>query len=218
MNYFIVIPAYNESTRILKLLESLAPYKDKLIVVDDGSTDDTASIPRKMGITTLSHMINLGKGAALKTGCEYAFNHNADFVIVMDSDGQHNPKEIDSFIKEIEKGSEIVFGVREFDKEAPLIRKIGNIIASKLVKLIFDISLPDILCGFRAFTKNAYQKIKWSSRGYEVETEMVAKTGLNRLKYSLVTVETIYIDKYKGVSILDSFKILTNLLSWRIIK
>lgn len=216
MKFAVVIPALNEEKRIEKVIKETRKFCRNLIIVDDGSTDKTKAVCQKLNVTVLNHKVNLGKGAALKTGCDYAFRNNSDFIIAIDSDGQHNPLHIPKFIKAIKNGNDIVFGIRDIEKNSPATRLVGNKIASLLVRIFFGLVLSDILCGYRALTKKAYRKIAWSSRGYGVETEMVAKTGLRRLKYTTVSVESIYIDKYKGVSLLDAFIILKDFIIWRI--
>jgi len=219
MRLTIVIPAFNESKRIGKVLEELKGAKLPIIVVDDGSTDQTFEEAIKYPITALKHKVNLGKGAALKTGCEYAFENGAEGVIIMDSDGQHKTSDLGKFIEALEKGNyEIVFGSRNWTSGIPLVRYLGNKFASILVNLLFGIYVSDLICGFRAFTKGTFTKLKWEATGYDVETEMVVKTALNKLKYCEVPVETVYLDKFKGVSILDSFGVLLNVIKWRITK
>jgi len=137
----------------------------------------------------------------------------SEAVIFVDADGQHNPKHIPSFIKQLEKFP-LVFGYRNMNLKMPFVRKWGNIIALNVVKILFNIKRKDLLCGYLGFRKEVYQKIKWKSLRYGIETEMATKVGKNRLAFCEVKVDTIYIDKYKGVSILDAFKILTHIPFW----
>jgi glycosyltransferase involved in cell wall biosynthesis len=214
---FIVIPAFNEGKRldsVIKQIKNLAPNQP-IVVVDDGSK--VAECPElKPGDILLRHKINLGKGAALKTGIEYAFQHGAEAVVMMDADGQHDPKEIKEFIKKISEGYDLVFGSRKKTIDTPLIRFLGNKFASLYISLLFGIYISDILSGYRAFTKRAYQRILWTSSKYGVETEMVARLGKNRqgLTWTEIPIDTIYIDKYKGVTILDALKILSQSFWW----
>jgi hypothetical protein len=98
------------------------------------------------------------------------------------------------------------------------VRYIGNKFASLFISFLFGIYVSDILCGYRAITKRAYKKIIWESTGYGVETEMVINIAKANLKYCEVPVETVYLDNYKGVTILDAFGILGNALKWRVTK
>lgn len=214
----VVLPAFNEAKRIKETLVALKKFNLPVIVVDDGSTDDTYSVSR-MYCQVLRHKINLGKGAALKTGCEAAFLLGATAVIIMDSDGQHKAADIPKFIDALSSGkTDIIFGSRNLGMGVPFVRFTGNKAASVLVSLLFGIYVSDLICGFRAFTKKAYQKIVWQSLGYGVETEMVIKTGLANLRRLEIPVETLYYDKFKGVTILDALGILLSVLKWRLTK
>ncbi len=211
----VVIPAFNEEGGIKCVLLDLKKIKLPVIVVDDGSTDNTYSIAKKYCKLVLRHQINLGKGAALKTGCEAAFYLGTEAVIVMDADGQHKTQDISKFVKALEK-YDIIFGSRNLGMGIPFVRFNGNKAASVLISLLFGIYVSDLICGFRAFTKKAFQKISWQSLGYGVETEMVIRTKMTNLKYIEVPVECVYYDKFKGVTILDALGILLNVFKWRL--
>ena len=216
MRYFIIIPAYNEAERIEPVLQKVKKFTKNILVVDDGSTDKTGEIAKKAGVKVLRHRLNLGKGAAMKTGVEAAIDLGAEAIILIDADGQHDPKHIPEFLKQINQGDEVVFGSRNLSYGVPLIRYLGNKFGSVLISLLFGIYRSDMLCGYIAFTKKAYQKIKWDSSRYGVESEIVARTGKNKLKYTEIPIETIYKDKYKGVTIFDAIGILFNIPRWLI--
>jgi len=215
-DFFVVIPAYNEASRIDKVVRGVKKFTENIIVVDDGSSDKTSKVAKKSKVKVLRHRINLGKGAAMKTGVEAAFLLGAETVVLMDGDGQHDPKYIPQFLEKISEGYDIVFGSRNLSFGVPLVRFLGNKFGSVLISLLFGIYRSDLLCGFMAFTKKTYQKIKWDSSRYGVETEIVARTGKNKLKYTEIPIETIYIDKYKGVTILDAIGILFSIPRWLI--
>jgi glycosyltransferase involved in cell wall biosynthesis len=212
---FLVIPSYNEEKRIGAVLKAVRSSKLPIILVDDGSTDSTFRIASKTADRVVRHKTNLGKGAALKTGCEAAFTMGADAVILMDSDGQHKVEDLTKFVDAINNGYEVVFGSRNLSYGVPLVRYIGNKIISILISLLFKIYISDILCGYRAITRKAYKKIVWESTGYGVETEAVINVARARLKYCEVPVETVYLDRVKGVTPLDAFGIFIDILKWR---
>jgi glycosyltransferase involved in cell wall biosynthesis len=226
MKIYIVIPAHNEGKRIGKVIADIGATKLNLsiIVVDDGSTDNTSQIVSKFQIsnfkfqiTLLTHQINLGKGAAMKTGCEYAFLHGADAVIFMDSDGQHEVRDLPKFIEALNTGKyDVVLGTRNYSFGVPLVRYLGNKFASVVMAALFHTYVSDVICGYRAMTKKGYEKIKWDSDGYGVETEMVARMGKNRASFCEVPVATIYHDNVKGVTLLDAIGILGDVLKWRL--
>lgn len=211
---WICVPAYNEESAVGNLLKKLLKLKMKIVVVNDGSTDLTLTIAEKWSVYLLNHKTNLGKGAAMKTGAEFAFNHGAEAVIFMDADGQHDPKNITGYLSKLQKGSEIVFGKRNFGAGTPMIRRLGNKVASWMISLFCGINLEDLLCGFMAMTKKTYEFVQWDSAGYGVETEIVARTGINKLKYSEVPIEAVYRDKYKGVTVFDALGIMFNIPGW----
>jgi glycosyltransferase involved in cell wall biosynthesis len=219
MNIFIVIPAFNEEKRIGDVIRELNKFKLPIIVVDDGSTDNTLSECQMSNVKCqiLRHKVNLGKGAAMKTGAEASFQLGADAVVFIDSDGQHKSKNLPNFIKALKRDKfDVVFGSRNLSHGVPLVRYLGNKFASLLVSFLFGIYVSDFLCGYRAVTKDAWEKMDLESTGYAIETEMVIKTKKHDLRHCEVPVETVYYDEVKGVTILDAFSILFEVLRWRI--
>lgn len=219
MKTTVIVPVYNEKSRVVKTIsEILKNFAGKVIVVDDGSRDGSfLLLKKKFGKNTrvvlLKHIINLGKGAAMKTGAEMAWKIGENAVIFIDADGQHNPK----YLKIFEKGLDnfpIVFGYRELGQEMPLVRKWGNILAANLIRVLFGIKKRDLLSGYLGFRKEVYKKIKWNSQRYGIETEMATKIGKNKIPFSEIKIDTIYIDKYKGVSIIDAIKVLIQIPFW----
>jgi glycosyltransferase involved in cell wall biosynthesis len=212
---WIVIPANNEEKYLETVLTKVRAFTNNIIVVDDGSQDKTLSIAKKHAKHVLHHQVNLGKGAALKTGCDFAFNtKKATSVIVMDSDDQHDPAELPLFEKALQK-NEIVFGVRGF-QGMPKIRAIGNTLLSALVAILFGMYIPDILSGYKAFTQKAYQNIRWESSAYGVELEIAVRVAKTKTEYETVAIATIYHDLDRGMTLLDALGILAHIISWRI--
>jgi glycosyltransferase involved in cell wall biosynthesis len=220
MKIFIVIPIHNEEEHVLRVLNGVSRYKLPIVVVNDGSTDATRlkiQGVRSKNVKLLDHGINLGKGAALKTGAEYAFGKGADAVIFMDSDGQHKADDLPKFINELKrKQSDVIFGSRNLNFGVPLIRYLGNKLASVIVGILFGIYVSDSICGYRALTRNGYKKLKWDSVGYGVELEMVARAGKLKVKTAEIPVQTVYHDSVKGVTILNGFGILGELIKLKL--
>lgn len=214
---WVVIPGYNESKYISAVLKEVRRYTEKIVVVDDGSQDTMAKLASKQTAHVLQHPVNMGKGAALKTGCDYAFFHQqAESVIVMDSDGQHNPSELQLFQAQLTAGNQVVFGVRPREKGMPWIKRLSNALASILIWMLFGKYLPDIPCGYKAFTKKAYKSLRWTSTGYHVEMEIAARVAVSNLKSCGVQVELIYLDPGKGMTIADVLDMLGHVLVWRV--
>ncbi len=211
---FIVIPARNEESNIAEVIRDAEKF-GKVVVVDDGSEDKTYYVAASEGVLVLKHLVNLGKGAALKTGCDFAITNGAEKIVVIDADAQHNPKLIPSFL-DLLKESDIVFGYREFSKDMPAVLRFGNRFINYFAELLYGVKLNDTQCGYRAFKAETYKRIRWRSHDYSVESEIVAKVGRNKIKYAEVPVETLYRDKYKGTTVLDGVKIVLKMLWWKV--
>jgi glycosyltransferase involved in cell wall biosynthesis len=214
---FIVIPAYNEEKNIGKTLQRLMKYKNgyQIVVVNDGSKDGTFKEASKFDIAVIQHMINLGKGKAIKSGCQYAMNQGATKIVLMDSDLQHKPSDIKRFIKKLER-YDFIIGMRDFNETAPLRLRIGNFVIARITDYLYGLNLFDATCGFRAFKTSIYKQIEWSSAGYFCESEMNIHIGNKKIKYDTVIIQTIYLDGYKGTDILDGISIVMKLLLYKI--
>lgn len=211
----VVVPAYNESRYIGRFLDQLLPITSKVIVVDDGSSDKTREVVEGRGVQCLTHMVNLGKGAALKTGCDYAFKKmGAEAVIIMDGDDQHAVSDLKLFKRELDRGAQVVLGVRQMDAKMPLMRILGNKGMSILINLLFGHYIADIPSGFKGFTKSAYHQLAWHSSSYEVETEIAVRIAKSKLPYVEVPISTVYHDKDYGFNLLDAIRILVKLPYW----
>ncbi len=223
MNIFVIIPVFNEGHRAIETINAVLKTVDiPIIVVDDGSSDDTfkiiaRSFKKNKKVKLFSHAVNLGKGAAMKTGLKIAWKLGGDAVVFMDADGQHDPKHLPLFLEGLQKYP-VVFGYRALDKKSPWIRRYGNKLAGEIIRLLFGIKRKDLLCGFLGFRKDVYSIIKWKDNRYGIETEMATKIGKNKISFLEIKIDTIYIDKYKGVTIFDAFKILLKIPFWYIDK
>ncbi len=217
MKIVIVIPGFNEEKYLGAVIRDILGTTKNIIYVDDGSSDRSEAIARAHPIAVLKHEVNLGKGAALKTGCEFAFhNMRADAVIFMDADGQHKASDLSAFLHELKKGSQVLFGVRRFSPQMPMVRYLGNKFASIFLNLLFGVYIPDIPSGFKAMSKGAYKKLKWDSSGYEVETEIAARVAHYSLPFKIIEIETVYHDVHKGVNLFDALITLKFLIQLKL--
>ncbi len=214
---FAIIPAHNEEENLAKVLEKTKQFADNIIVVDDGSTDGTFEQAKRSGVVTLRHRVNLGKGAALKTGCDYAVKQGAEKIVVLDADGQHDPQHIPVFLSALED-HDIVFGYRKVPDTMPLVLRLGNQVINQALSTLHGIRINDTQCGYRAFTSSAYRQIRWEASDYYVETEMTIRAGRKKLKYTSIPIETIYADKYKGTTVLDGVMIVAKMMGWRLLR
>jgi polyprenyl-phospho-N-acetylgalactosaminyl synthase len=218
VNIFLIIPSFNEGKRLAETLQKATQYipAEKIIVVDDGSrTPET--LPKNAGSWLLRHRLNLGKGAAMRTGADFAFEHGADAIIYMDADCQHDPAELPIFIEHLDNGYDVVFGSRKPTLHAPLIRIFGRKLTSLYTNLLFGIYVADTLSGYRALTRSAYKKCIWNSDRYAVESEMIARIGKhkNSLRIVEIPIETIYMDKYKGMTVIDAIRLMFSSIIWK---
>lgn len=215
---FVIIPAFNEEKYIAAVLQKVLKIWPNIVVVDDGSADKTAKIARKYVKNVLVHALNLGKGAALKTGCEYAFTKlKATDVIFIDADDQHDPVAIPKMVAALETAS-VVFGVRAFNNQMPLFRIMMNRFASFLILILFGRYIPDIPSGFKALKKEAYQTINWKSHDYAVELEIAARVSQQKIQYAEVPIPTIYHDLDRGMTLLDILHMVLLLVQWKVWK
>lgn len=213
-----IIPAFNEVEHIAAVVTAAGQYVDEVIVVDDGSAKPLKQyLPDDKKIIYLRHRINLGKGAAMNTGAQYAARHGIEAIVFMDADGQHEPREITNLLRPLaENKADIVFGFRTFKKDMPLIAKLGNIFLTKMLSWLFRITISDTQSGFRALKVSAYSKLKWNSPRYAAETEMIVNTGKYHIRWAEVPIKTIYLNKYRGMTVLDGMRIFINMISWRL--
>jgi glycosyltransferase involved in cell wall biosynthesis len=197
-----VIPAYNESESIGKVVSETSKYVNSVIVVDDGSSDNTAEIAASMNARVVRNRYNAGKGAALKRGLIECLKFNPDVIITLDGDGQHDPAEIPKLLEPIKtEEADVVIGSRygretRVDLEIPRLRRIGLSFIDFMNRNLINSSIKDTQSGFRVYTKNVLSIMsQYSSTGFGVETEQLATAEL----YGLRIVEVPITIRYKGL-------------------
>lgn len=196
MKVVCVIPAYNEEKNIGQVIDSVKEFVDDVVVVDDGSSDNTSKIVSENGATLLRHLINRGQGAALQTGNEYALAHSADIVVHFDADGQFSAAEIEEMIKPIvAEGYDVVLGSRFLGKKTnmPFLKRYLIIPLARLINfLLFAVNLSDPQSGFRALNKQAIRKITIEQSGWAHCSEILGKVKTNKLKVKEVPITVTY--------------------------
>lgn len=215
-----IIPAYNESKNIRKIIEHTTKHVGSIIVVDDGSQDNTAEIASAMNVKVIRNRYNIGKGAALRKGLiEACRNNNVDIVVTIDADGQHDPNDISKLVKPIESGdADIVIGSRYMhdSHEIPKVRGIGLSVINSANRFFTKSSVSDSQSGFRAYKKNVLSIISaYDSRGYGVETEQLARAESCGLRIVEVPVNIKYrelLNTSKRNSVLHAANILSTIL------
>jgi len=187
------IPAYNEASYVGSIVLQARQYVDEVIVVDDGSTDNTARIAELAGATVICRDKNRGKGAAIQSILAEAKRRNPDILILLDADSQHDPNEIPAFLKAILEGSDLVIGSREAQKDrTPTYRRIGQKVLLRSTRLLTKNRLSDSESGFRALSRKAIDELKLKENGFAVESEMITDAADKNLKVAEVPISNIY--------------------------
>jgi glycosyltransferase involved in cell wall biosynthesis len=187
------IAAYNEARYVGSIVLQARQYVDEVIVVDDGSTDDTARVAELAGATVIRHPQNRGKGAAIQSILAEARKRNPEVLVLLDADAQHNPNEIPVLIKPISEGSDLVIGSREAqENKTPLYRRIGKKVISRSARFASRTNIYDSESGFRALSPKAINELELQANGFAVESEMITLAADKKLKITEVPISNIY--------------------------
>lgn len=192
--YLIIIPAYNASGSIRELLQAIKtehPGID-ILVVDDGSTDDTLSVTQSVGTECLSFPENRGKGAALRAGFAHAIKASYEAVLTLDADLQHDPAEIGNLLTAYRGQRSLVLGVRRKEGAMPWQRRLSNSLVSCFSSALAGRWLRDAQCGFRLIPTELLSKIPLHGDRYELEPELVIKAARIGYPIAEARVKTIY--------------------------
>ena len=194
MRTCVIIPAYNVEKTLPRVIKGAQKYVEKVIVVDDGSTDATFTKAKEAGAEVLRHSKNEGKGRALRTGLERALEKGFEQIILMDGDGQHDSNEIPRFLKAAQDSQvDIIVGSRmESVRDMPRDRLAVNRIGSFLTSLLARQRIPDSQSGYRLVKSRVLKKITLTSRRYDVESEMLIKAGKRGFGIKSIPIKTIY--------------------------
>jgi len=189
-----IIPAYNEAARVTAVVAKALPLVSEVVVIDDGSTDNTAAIAQAAGATVLRHEQNRGKGAAIATALEFFGKSNAEFAVFLDADGQHDAAEIPHLVETAQAtGAGIMVGTRMHDTASmPLVRRLTNRFTSWLTGRLAHQRIPDSQCGFRLLRRSVLADLRLTTSGFETETEMLIQAGRAGHKLASVPIRTIY--------------------------
>jgi glycosyltransferase involved in cell wall biosynthesis len=187
------IAAYNEASYIGSIVLQTRQYVDEVIVVDDGSTDNTTRIAELAGATVIRHAENRGKGAAIQTILAEAKKRKPDTLVLLDADSQHNPDEIPTLIKPISEGFDLVIGSREAQEEkTPRYRRIGKKVIFRSSRLASGTNIYDSESGFRALSPKAISELDLKENGFAIESEMITRAADKKLKITEVPISNIY--------------------------
>ena len=194
------IPAYNTQYPVCGVIHAAQDYVDEIIVVDDGSADNTSKLAERAGAIVLRHETNKGKTAAVRTLINEAIRRDADVLVLLDSDGQHDPDEIPVLIKPVmEDGYDLVAGSRKLKGskkkgKRPFIRPLGQFVLKISLGTIIGKRYSDQECGFRALSKRAMEVLEFKGEGFSVDAEMIYLAENHGLKTIEVPVTEIYVE------------------------
>ena len=202
--FLALLPAYNEAAHLGQVLEAGKQHISGILVVDDGSKDDTAQIARNAGVELLPRGYNCGKGQSLRDGYRWALDHGYTAVIMLDSDGQHDPACIPSFIEKYRATqAHLIIGARNYG-EIPLRRRIPNMIGKALFSTAVGQNIPDNPSGYRLLDRILMERMLTSSEtGYQFEVEMIARCIAENWPIEWVPIPTIYADEKSKQNPLD---------------
>jgi glycosyltransferase involved in cell wall biosynthesis len=222
----IVIPAYNETQVIAGVVRQTiaalkkTPYEFEVVVINDGSKDDTAYKAREGGATVISHILNSGAGATTATGLSYANQNGFDYAATMDADGQHLPSDVIKGIDTIiANKTDLLIGSRLIDsKGMSKVKILGNKGLSIITYMLFGINVTDSQSGLRIFSKRALNELHWKTSGYEFCSEMLWRAkqlGLQIGEYPIKAIYTEY-STSKGQNNWNAINIVKSLIKRRI--
>ena len=215
----VAIPCYNEGLTIGSLVLKARQHSTEVLVVDDGSSDDTAPIARLSGATVLVHERQQGKGAGVLDAMRYARENGFDAIVLIDGDGQHNPDEIPAVVAPVLEGrADLVIGSRFLGTRAdvPLYRRFGQIVLNIFTNASADFSSTDSQSGFRALSKRALEDAAcFVTDGYNVESDMIAYLSARDLAIVEVPISVRYEvpHKHKKNPVLHGLGVLANIIA-----
>ena len=222
---FVIVPAYNEAPIIRSTIKQLLDLNYKVVVVDDGSSDNLWLEVSVLPVYLLRHRINLGQGAALQTGMTFALQEGAEILVHFDADGQHRAADISALIDPLRQGeSELVFGsrfLRKTDREAvPFFRRLLLKIGVVVNSISTGVWLSDAHNGFRALSATAARQLELKENGYAHASEILAQVRKLNLRYAERPTTIVYNDysRATGQSMWNSLNIVFDLLVGRLLK
>ena len=214
MHVCLLLPAYNEEKTIDKIIREASEFVHDILVIDDGSVDQTAQVAEKAGGRVIKHYMNLGKGMALRTGFDYISQKDYDLIITMDSDGQHQPSDLPRFIDYFEKHrSDILIGARIHNRfEMPCHRRLNNWLVSSVGSALCGQEVEDFQSGFRLIRAEVVKSIELHTERYETESELLIKAGRIGFKIQSIPIATIYNSEISNIRPLREMWLFTKLL------
>jgi glycosyltransferase involved in cell wall biosynthesis len=192
----VCVPAFNEAENISEIVTRSKKYANEVIVYDDGSTDDTENVAIAAGATVIRNPENKGYGVAIRSLFQAAKEKDADIMVTLDSDGQHNPDQISELIEPLKQGFDIVIGSRFLKKgdkqKVPRYRSFGIKTITRLTQAASYKGITDSQSGFRGYNKNALSKINLFEDGMSVSTEILLRASEKKLLTTEIPITVNY--------------------------
>ncbi len=217
----VIIPAFDEAAVIARVVSEVARAGYRVVVVDDGSRDTTADVARSAGATVIGHPFNLGQGAALQTGIDYALAHGAELVVTFDADGQHRVADISRLTEAlVEERADFALGSRFLGQapNLPTLRRLALIAATRFTRLTTGLQLTDAHNGLRAMTRRGAAAIRLRQNRMAHASELLSQIADSGLRYveRPVTIEYTAYSLAKGQKLRDAVLILLDLFARRL--
>ena len=190
----VLIPAFNESLSIERVVKSVRERGYPAVVIDDGSKDRTADLARRAGAEVLTQAENRGKGAAIRRGFDWFLSRQFRALVLMDADGQHDPDDLDRLIAPVLDGRyDLAAGTRMSEtRNMPPVRVATNRFMSWLISAVAHQHIPDTQCGYRALSRDLVDRLSLKTDRFETETEMLFEAGRLGFRIGSVPVRTVY--------------------------
>ena len=194
MNAVAIVPAFNEARSIADVVTGLHGIVSHVLIVDDGSTDQTAECARAAGAEVLMRGTNTGKGSAIRAGLAHVMTRPFTHVLLLDGDMQHRPREAYRLLDAAQRtGADLVLGERAFSREEmPAARYHANRIGSRVLSWFVGAPVQDTQCGFRVCRLDALRDLPLRARGYEIETEILVKLRRRGARLASVPITAVY--------------------------
>ncbi|HVS70082.1 MAG TPA: glycosyltransferase family 2 protein [Phycisphaerae bacterium] len=220
---FVVIAAYNEQEMIGQVVRSLAPLAARVVVVDDGSGDESGERAFEAGATVLRHPLNLGQGAALQTGIDFALGKGAEYIVTFDADGQHAASDIGGALEALRRsGVDVVLGSRFLGRaiDMPAAKRLVLRLAVAFTRVTTGLKLTDTHNGFRVLTRSAAERIKLRQNRMSHASDLLSQIAELKLRYEEYPVEVRYTEysRRKGQPLTAAFHILVDSAVGRMLK
>ncbi|MDB6146572.1 MAG: hypothetical protein JWO45_236 [Spartobacteria bacterium] len=197
-----VIPAYNEEKHVADVVRRTREQLDHVLVVDDGSSDETAARAREGGAEVIVHPANCGKGESIKSGLRHWLNNELTWVVILDADGQHRPEEIGRFLEAgfAEDAASLLLGNRMQDvSDMPLVRRMVNRYMSDAISRVCRQKIPDTQCGFRMLHRRLIPELLGGTNRFDYETEMLILASRKGLRIESIPITTVYSDEVSSI-------------------